>query len=108
MEHTGKFNQVLQKLVVNLNDSSTNSAQYKENLAALNAAVELQLQATSKQVDQTGQMHNSISQFLTNLNESVDRTAKFKEEVNLLAQNIAALNKVYGNMLSAMNINLGK
>ncbi|MFH1159897.1 MAG: gliding motility protein GldL [bacterium] len=108
MEHSGKFNQVLQKLIVNLNESSTNSAQYKENLAALNAAVELQLQATSKQVDTTEHMHDSMSQFLVNLNESVERTAKFKDEVNILAQNIAALNKVYGNMLSAMNVNINK
>jgi len=108
MENSNKFNQVLQQLVENLNESSVNSAQYKDNLAALNTAVEEQFQATTKQVDVTGQMHETISQFLVNLNESVERTGRFKDEVNSLAQNIAALNQVYGNMLSAMNVNLNK
>jgi len=108
MEHTNRLNQVLEQLVVNMNESSVNSGHYKNNLVALNTAVEEQLQATTKQVDATGQMHDTISRFLTNLNESVERTGKFKEEVNMLAQNIATLNKVYGNMLSAMNVNLNK
>lgn len=108
MEHTTRFNQVLRQLVQNMDESSVNSGQYKNNLAALNKAVEEQLQVTTKQVDVTGQMHESISQFLSNMNESVERTGRFKEEVNTLAQNVAALNKVYGNMLSAMNVNPNK
>lgn len=108
MEHTNRFNQVLRQLVQNLDESTVNSGQYKDNLAALNTAVVEQLQATTKQADVTGQMHDSISQFLANMNESVERTNRFKEEVNTLAQNVAALNKVYGNMLSAMNVNLNK
>ncbi|MBE0646960.1 MAG: gliding motility protein GldL [Bacteroidales bacterium] len=108
MEHSNRFNQVLRQLVQNLDESSVNSGQYKENLAALNVAVVDQLQVTTKQVDITGQMHDSISQFLANMNESVERTGRFKDEVNTLAQNVAALNKVYGNMLSAMNANPNK
>jgi len=108
MEHTNRFNVVLRQLVQNLDESSVNSGQYKNNLAALNSAVVEQLEVTTKQVDVTGQMHDSISQFLINLNESVERTGRFKEEVNTLAQNVAALNKVYGNMLSAMNVNQNK
>lgn len=108
MENTNRFNQVLRQLVQNLDESTVNSGQYKENLAALNTAVEEQFQATTKQVDVTGQMHDSISRFLANMNESVERTGRFKEEVSILAQNVAALNKVYGNMLSAMNVNMSK
>lgn len=108
MENSNKFNQVLQQLAQNLNESSVNSSQYKDNLAALNTAVVEQLQATTKQVDVTGQMHVSITEFLANLNESVERTGRFKDEVNLLAQNIASLNQVYGNMLSAMNVDMKK
>ncbi|NQV03080.1 MAG: gliding motility protein GldL, partial [Bacteroidia bacterium] len=43
-----------------------------------------------------------------NLNESVERTGRFKDEVSSLAQNIASLNQVYGNMLSAMNVDMNK
>jgi len=108
MENTNRFNQVLRQLVQNLDESTVNSGQYKDNLAALNTAVEEQFQATTRQVDVTGQMHDSISQFLINMNESVERTGRFKDEVNILAQNVAALNKVYGNMLSAMNVSTNK
>jgi len=108
MENTNQFNQVLRQLVQNLNESTVNTGQYKDNLAALNKVVEEQYKASTKQVDVTGQMHESIAQFLSNLNESVERTGKFKEEVSILAQNVAALNKVYGNMLSAMNVGISK
>ena len=108
MENTNRFNQALRQFVQNLDEATVNSGQYKDNLAALNTAVEEQFQATTKQVDVTGQMHESISQFLSNMNESVERTGRFKEEVSILAQNVAALNKVYGNMLSAMNVDTNK
>ena len=45
-----------------------------------------------------------MSQFATNLTESMANTEKFKAEVDNLTKNIASLNKVYGNMLSAMSL----
>ena len=44
--------------------------------------------------------------FIDNLNESVDNTMKYKEQSAMLTKNIAALNNIYGNMLSAMNVKL--
>lgn len=107
-EQNSQFTEVLQGLIQNLNESSANSAQYKENLAALNQAIEQQVSATTSQLDASGHMQEAMSQFMSNLNESVERTGRFKEEVNTLAENIAALNQVYGNMLSAMNVNINK
>ena len=43
--------------------------------------------------------------FLLNLQQSVDNTSKYKEQADELAKNVAALNNVYGNMLTAMNVN---
>jgi hypothetical protein len=37
------------------------------------------------------------------LNDSISDAQKYKEEVSQLANNISSLNRVYGNMLSAMN-----
>jgi hypothetical protein len=37
------------------------------------------------------------------LSASVEDTKRYKEEIHVLGQNLAALNTVYGNMLSAMN-----
>jgi hypothetical protein len=45
-----------------------------------------------------------MNKLMENLNKSVENSTKFKEEVDALAKNIATLNKVYGNMLSAMNV----
>jgi hypothetical protein len=40
---------------------------------------------------------------MQNFNESMEDSKQFKEEVGRLAKNLASLNSVYGNMLSAMN-----
>jgi len=106
MENTNKFNSILGKFSENLTESVTNTARYKESLNQLNKVVEMQLQASTDQVESSSQVHDSMTQFLQNLNASVQQTAKFKEEVDAMAKNIAALNKVYGNMLSAMNVSI--
>ncbi len=106
MENTNKFNTVLGKFSENLSESVTNSARYKENLNQLNKIMEMQLKTSTDQVESTSKIHESMNQFLQNLNASAQQTAKFKEEVDSMAKNIAALNKVYGNMLSAMNVSI--
>jgi gliding motility-associated protein GldL len=78
-----------------------------KNLEALNSVYELQLQSTGTQLEKTNQMQESIEKFLTNLNESVENTARYKEQAAVLAKNVAALNQVYGNMLTAMNVKMG-
>ena len=67
---------------------------------------EKQLQTSTNQVEASSQMEESMRRFLENLNASVTQTGRFKEQVDSLASNIAAMNKVYGNMLSAMNISI--
>lgn len=104
IQATAKTNETLKKLALNLDESVVNTTKYKDALAALTAIFDQQLQGSSKQVETTQKMQDTIQQFLVNLNESVDKTAKFKEEIESLAKNINALNKVYGNMLSAINV----
>ena len=106
MENTNKFNAILGKFADNLTESVTNTARYKENLNHLNIVFEKQLHTSTNQVETSSQMEDSMKHFVENLNASVIQTARFKEQVDALASNIAALNKVYGNMLSAMNITL--
>lgn len=74
------------------------------NLSALNALYELHLQGSTEQMDTTTKFNSVLAKFSTNLNDSMANTVRFKEEVDNLTKNIVALNKVYGNMLSAMNI----
>jgi hypothetical protein len=69
-----------------------------KNMNALNSLYELQLQASNQQMEAT-------NLFLQNLHSSVEDSKKFQEQVSSLAENLEQLNKVYGNMLNAMNPN---
>ena len=69
-----------------------------KNMNALNSLYELQLQTSNQQMEAT-------TIFLQNLQASVEDSKKFQEQVNSLANNLEQLNKVYANMLNAMNPN---
>jgi len=69
-----------------------------QNMNALNSLYELQLQTSNQQMEAT-------TLFLQNLQSSVEDSKKFQEQVSSLAENLEQLNKVYGNMLIAMNPN---
>jgi|NOAtaT_7_FD_contig_121_106509_length_3486_multi_2_in_0_out_0_3 gliding motility-associated protein GldL len=75
-----------------------------KNLSALNAAYELQLQGSNEHFKATNTLYEGIQSILSNLNESVEDTRKYRSEINNLAENLEALNTVYGNMLTAMNV----
>ena len=74
------------------------------NLAALNNVYEMQLKGASEHLQVTEQMYSGISELMTNLHGSLDDTKKYKETMSELSGNLSALNTVYGNMLSAMNV----
>lgn len=76
-----------------------------ENLSALNAVYELQLQSSNEQYQYSSKLQETMESFVDNLNNSVNDTQKYREEMDKLTNNITALNSVYGNMLSAMNLN---
>ena len=69
-----------------------------KNMNAMNSLYELQLQPSSQQMEAT-------SLFLQNLQSSVDDSKRFQEQVSSLADNLEQLNKVYGDMLTAMDPN---
>jgi len=75
-----------------------------QNLSALNSVYELQLQNSNQQSDTFNKVGETMEVFLQNLQQSVDNTSKYKEQADELAKNVAALNNVYGNMLTAMNV----
>lgn len=78
-----------------------------ENLAALNSAYEIQLQSTKEQSETNDKLKENMDQFVTNLSESVKQTENYKQNAATLSENVAQLNKVYGNMLAAMNVQQG-
>lgn len=92
---TGKFyNEQLQKT--------------SQNLSALNAAYELQLQASSLQAESTERLNKTIDSMVNNIDDTLSNTRKYQSEMEQLTNNIKALNSVYGNMLTAMNINVNR
>ena len=51
------------------------------------------------------EMYSGINELMSNLHSSLEDTRKYKETMSELTSNLASLNTVYGNMLSAMNVN---
>jgi len=103
-ESTNKLMETLANFMSNLNGSIENTSKYQENLTALNNVFQNQLKGTSEQVETTEKIKNSLDIFLNKINESADRTIKYNEELENLSKKVAALNTVYGNMLTAMNV----
>jgi gliding motility-associated protein GldL len=75
-----------------------------KNLSSLNATYELQLQGSQAQLEATNKFYGGLSELMKNLNDSVEDTKKYRQEMATLSSNLTALNTIYGNMLSAMNV----
>ncbi len=79
-----------------------------QNLSALNASYELQLQVAELQADSTSKLNKSLGALAENIQDSASNVSKYQDEMAQLTNNIRALNSVYGNMLSAMSFNVTK
>ncbi len=109
-----KYNEsaeLLSKTAEALNTSAIEGTHYNKqlqkvsnNLSALNALYELHLQSSDEQMQSTTKVNENLNKLAGKLRESLDKTSEFKDEVDSLSKNIAALNKIYGNMLSAMSV----
>jgi gliding motility-associated protein GldL len=75
-----------------------------KNLAALNAVYELQLRSTNEQLQKSQGVYSGMEKMMTDMKASVDETHRYREEMANLNRNLASLNTIYGNMLSAMNV----
>jgi len=77
-----------------------------DNLSALNAVYEIQLQGSNTAVESSEKLQSTMTEFLAKLEASTASTAEFSGQMETLTQRMGNLNKVYGNMLSAMNANV--
>jgi len=96
--------------LVELGNTSVDSKTYHEqvtklakNLSSLNAVYELELQDSNKHLKSMSSFYENLGATMQQFTAAADDSKKFKDEVGRLAKNIASLNSVYGNMLSAMN-----
>lgn len=81
--------------------------QMSTNLNALNEMYELQLRTSREKLDAANEMYSGVQEMIENLQNSVEDTKRYKSNIAELSDNLTALNTVYGNMLSAMNVNRG-
>lgn len=104
------YQQLAEAMKVNGNVITDGSTNYKEqlerlnkNMAALNAAHELHLQETSQRLKEAEKVYQGVDGMVKKLNFTIEETEKFRLAVEKLNSNVAALNNVYGSMLSAIN-----
>jgi len=74
-----------------------------KNLSALNAVYELELQDSQSHLKSMNKFYADMANTMNNFNASATDAKQFKDEIARLAKNMATLNSIYGNMLSAMN-----
>jgi len=73
-----------------------------QNMGALNAVYELELQDTNKHLKAMNAFYGNLSSAMQDMSEASKDTQNFKQELNKLTTNLTSLNSVYGSMLSAM------
>ncbi len=107
-----KSSEVLSKSVEALDFTAVEGDAYNEqlrkiaeNMAALNAIYEIQLQGTNRAVESTEKLQTTMGEFLTKLENSTASTSDFSDQMATLSKRMGSLNKVYGNMLTAMTVN---
>ena len=108
---SNSYNQLLEALnndFARLNQGSSSYSvqleQLNKNLSALNTVYELQLKGTDAHLESSKQVYAGLDAMMENLSASVQNTKVYRSEVESLGKKLIALNKVYGNMLTAMNM----
>ncbi len=76
-----------------------------QNLGALNAVYELELQDTNKHLKVMNAFYGNLTVAMENMADASKDTQQFKQELAKLTTNLTSLNNVYGSMLSAMKGN---
>ena len=74
-----------------------------ENLAALNAIYEIQLRDTNESVESSAKMKTTMDNLYESLEKTTGFNTEFVSQMEVLTKHMSTLNKVYGNMLTAMN-----
>lgn len=103
-----KLLEVINEDYAKLNEgSSTYNTQLEslnKNLASLNTVYEHQLKGSDAHLQSSKVVYAGLDAMVDNLSASVENTKLYREEVEHLGKKLIALNKVYGNMLTAMNM----
>lgn len=98
------FNTSIEAMEANSGEYNKQMTTFNSNISSLNSMYEIQLKTTKDRLDNQDKMQQSMDDVMNNLSVSLENSKTFKEQTGELSQNLTALNRVYGNMLSAMNV----
>lgn len=73
-----------------------------KNLGSLNAVYEMELQDANSHLKAMNKFYSSLTTAMESMSDASKDTEQFKNQLSVLTSNLTNLNKVYGNMLSAM------
>ncbi len=97
------------KAVASMSEASKDAGEYHnqvqkvtKNLAALNSVYEMELKDADSHVKNMNKFYESLTGAMQGLSKVGDNTARFTSELGKLTDNLSALNRVYGSMLTAM------
>ena len=74
-----------------------------KSLSSLKALQEVDFSGTKQQLSQMNDFYTRLNEAVVNMGESLEDTKRYKDQMSALNQNLGSLNRVYGNMLTAMN-----
>ncbi|MCO4807091.1 MAG: gliding motility protein GldL [Flavobacteriales bacterium] len=106
-ENYSRASESLARISLSAEDGSNYASELKAvsaKLTELNSIYDMQLQGSKEQLESTKQFYSGINDLMSNLEASGESTKQYKENMAELSNNLASLNRVYGNMLSAMNV----
>ncbi len=90
------------KEMATLSNAAVATKEYAESASAAASNMNAISNSTAEVASSMGSLSGGLSNLVSNLSASENETLKFKEEIAKLNSNLASLNTVYGNMLSAM------
>ncbi|MFA9371046.1 MAG: gliding motility protein GldL [Labilibaculum antarcticum] len=92
------------KISENSNTFNGSMTSLNDNLSSLNAIYELQLKQSNEQITNSKTVQQDLSKVLETLTTTLQNAQAYKKETEQLNENLSALNTIYGNMLSAMDV----
>ncbi|MFA5815805.1 MAG: gliding motility protein GldL, partial [Bacteroidales bacterium] len=99
-----KTAELISKLSTTSHGYTNQLEKMNKNLGALNSVYELQLRGEDAHLKTSKAVYKDLDAMIDNLQATVQNTKQYRDEVEKLGKKLSALNKVYGNMLTAMNV----
>lgn len=111
VDSLAQFNESFTHAMDSLSNATNNTKTYfdqiqnaAQNLSALNTMYEMELAEQNKHKDVLNMYQERVADVLANISDAGSLSIQLKEGFTKLNENLASLNNVYGNMLSAMTV----